>query len=90
MRDYPCPSTLLPVYLFSVVSEDPVRAPFPLGQCDSVHMVAFQLAAGARYQQPVYLRHAFFRSPHISAGGGQGSTQTSEATLLSDQYECVQ
>lgn len=43
MRDYILTSTLLTVYLLSVVSVDPVRAPFPLGQCDAVYVVAFQL-----------------------------------------------
>lgn len=62
------PSNLFPLCGFS----GPSKSSFPLGDCDAVHVVAFQLPAGASYQQPACMCHAFFRSLHISAGRGQG------------------
>lgn len=86
MRDWLPTCPLLPVYLLSVVSVGSVKAPFPLGQFEAVHVVAFQLPAGASYQ-PAYVRHAFFRSLHISAGLWQGRCPAFWRTLLSGVYK---
>lgn len=85
MRDYVPHTPLL-----SVASVNLVRAPFPLEQHDTVHVVAFQLPAGASYQQSVSMCHAFFRILHIPSAEEQRNGQPSKATLLSGECEGIQ